>query len=326
MTETTDNVIQLPPGVTAEVPPRRKKDTRAAARRAKYRGKNKGDRDASRSARPPGIVIDAPPIVPEASPVKRRATRNGSGAMAPVPATSGIVVASYLAAFSLAAVSAGFSITGLTAIFVGAFWPVIAMGLALELGKLSAVAYLGHHGGEACWRLRTALVVLVAVLMGLNAVGAYGFLAKAHIGHAVDSDLAVAGRAAELDARLSVQARVVADLDRRIGQIDMAVETATAKGRTAGAMQLAANQRKSRGELAAERVRQGKVLADLQVEKAGIEGDRRKVEADLGPVKYLATLLGAGDQGVLRWFILVVALLLDPAAMLLLLAAARRTE
>jgi hypothetical protein len=32
MTDTTDNVIQLPPGVTAEAPPRRKKDTRAAGK------------------------------------------------------------------------------------------------------------------------------------------------------------------------------------------------------------------------------------------------------------------------------------------------------
>jgi hypothetical protein len=31
-------------------------------------------------------------------------------------------------------------------------------------------------------------------------------------------------------------------------------------------------------------------------------------------VKYLATLLGAADEVVLRWFILVAALLLDPAA------------
>ena len=42
-----------------------------------------------------------------------------------------------------------------------------------------------------------------------------------------------------------------------------------------------------------------------------MDGQRRTVQADLGPVRYLATLLGAGDQDVLRWFILVVALLLD---------------
>ncbi|HWN50063.1 MAG TPA: hypothetical protein VNO18_09575 [Xanthobacteraceae bacterium] len=41
-------------------------------------------------------------------------------------------------------------------------------------------------------------------------------------------------------------------------------------------------------------------------------------------MRYLATLLGANDQDVLRWFILVIAMLLDPAAVLLLLAAARR--
>jgi len=64
-------------------------------------------------------------------------------------------------------------------------------------------------------------------------------------------------------------------------------------------------------------------LAGLQVEKAAVEGERRTVEADLGPVRYLATLIGADNETVLRWFILVVALLLDPAAVLLLLAATR---
>jgi len=57
----------------------------------------------------------------------------------------------------------------------------------------------------------------------LNAVGAYGFLAKARIGHAVQGDVAAAGRAADIAAHLSVQAVVVADLDRWIGQIDSAL-------------------------------------------------------------------------------------------------------
>jgi hypothetical protein len=64
--------------------------------------------------------------------------------------------------------------------------------------------------------------------------------------------------------------------------------------------------------------------AGYSADKFRPHGDRRVAEADLGPVRYLATLLGAGDQDVLRWFILVIALLLDPAAVLLLLAATRR--
>jgi len=221
-------------------------------------------------------------------------------------------------------VSASFSITGMTAVFVGAFWPVVGMGVALELGKLSAVAWIGRAGcaaADPARPLKTAVRGLIGVLMALNAVGAYGFLAKAHIAQELAGNLNVAGRSADVDARISVQAGVVADFDRRIAQIDTAVEKATDRGRTAVAMKLADEQRKARADLAGQRIREAKTLADLKVEKAGIDGQRRVAEADLGPVRYLATLIGAGDQDVLRWFILVVALLLDPAAVLLLLAA-----
>jgi hypothetical protein len=83
-------------------------------------------------------------------------------------------------------------------------------------------------------------------------------------------------------------------------------------------------QRQARKSLTDERNRAAATLATLQVENATIDGERRMVEADLGPIRYLATLLGAADQDVMRWFILAVALLLDPAAVLLLLAATRR--
>ncbi len=121
-----------------------------------------------------------------------------------------------------------------------------------------------------------------------------------------------------------MQAGVVADLDRRIAQIDKAVDTATTKGRTGSAMALADQQRKTRGELVAQRTGEARSLASIRVEKAKIEGERKAVEADLGSIRYLATLLGAGDQDVLRLFTLVVAILLDPAAILLLLTATRR--
>ena len=66
---------------------------------------------------------------------------------------------------------------------------------------------------------------------------------------------------------------------------------------------------------------EAKALADLKIAKAAVEGERRTIEADLGPVRYLATLLGVGDHEVLRYFILGVSMLLDPAAVLLLPAA-----
>jgi hypothetical protein len=219
----------------------------------------------------------------------------------------------------LATVSGWFSITGMTSIFVGAFWPVLGMGLALEAGKLAAVAWLGHQRGTASWRLRAALTVLVAVLMGLNVVGAFGFLAKAHIGHEVEGETAVAGRAADVEARLSVQAEKIADLTKQIADLDAArtIETPSAGNlRTAAAINAQAaalaaatklraaddeRRQTKRTSLADKLTVEAKALAELKVEKAKIDGDRKVAEADLGPVRYLATLFGLGDQDVLRW-------------------------
>ena len=78
-----------------------------------------------------------------------------------------------------------------------------------------------------------------------------------------------------------------------------------------------------RAELA-DKLTQGPTpLAALNVEKAKADVAQKIAEADLGPVKHLATLIGQADEVVLRRFILAVALLLDPAAVLLLLAATR---
>jgi hypothetical protein len=79
---------------------------------------------------------------------------------------SGLPLSSRLLA--LAGVSATFSIDGLTAIFAGAFWPVVIMGAVLEAGKLIAAAWLTEHWNSAPSLLRLVLVAMVGVLMGLR--------------------------------------------------------------------------------------------------------------------------------------------------------------
>ena len=99
--------------------------------------------------------------------------------------------------------------------------------------------------------------------MALNAVGAYGFLSKAHIDHAVAGEVTTLARNADVEARLGVQAGVVADIDRRIAQIDSAIEKATTSGRTTSAMKLAEEQRRNRADLAGQRIREAQAMAAL---------------------------------------------------------------
>ncbi|MBV8920866.1 MAG: hypothetical protein JOZ76_22790, partial [Bradyrhizobium sp.] len=152
--------------------------------------------------------------------------------------------AAFIVALVLASVSAAFSIDGLTAIFAGAFWPVITMGAALEAGKLVAAAWLTEHWNSAPPLLRLVLLTMISVLMGLNAVGVFGFLTRAHLDHMASVDLALADRSADTEARLAIQGQTVSDLDRRIAQIDAAIEASTRLGRPVGAMTIADQKRR----------------------------------------------------------------------------------
>ena len=242
---------------------------------------------------------------------------------------SPVKLAAFIVALVLACVSAAFSIDGLTAIFAGAFWPVIIMGAALEAGKLVAAAWLTENWRSAPPLLCLILVMMIAVLMGLNAVGVFGFLTKAHLDHMANVDLALADRTAETEARLAMQTETVADLDRRIAQIDAAIEESTRLGRPVGAMTIADQKRRDRADIVASRQREAQSLAALRTEKVKTDADRRRAEADVGPVRYLTELIGmpATDlERSVRLLTLALVAVLDPMAVALLLAAGAHSK
>jgi hypothetical protein len=233
-----------------------------------------------------------------------------------------VSICALTAALSLAAVSGYFSVTGLSTIFTGAPVSVTCLGAAFEVGKLAGVAWLGRFGSTAPLALRVALTVLILGMMGLDAVSAFGFLSRAQIEHSVMGDAAAEARVAQLHEKAAVQTEVVADLDRRIAQIDGAVDAATRRGRTRGAMVLVDQQKANRADLVRQRSTAAGELADLRAQEVGVQSVRRGVDAaDLGPVKYLAGLVGMPVDSALRYFILIVAMLLDPTAVALLYAA-----
>jgi hypothetical protein len=280
------------------------KDRTAAERQRRYRQRKKAQNAAVTVAPAATVSADASAATP-LQPRRRRGL---------------IPVVMACAALAVAAVSASFSIIGLTAVFTGAFWSVVGMGAAMECAKLSAVGWLGRRYA-APRALKGAIVALVVTLMGLNAIGSYGFLAKAHLEHAVAAEAQVADHQARIDARKELAAANVADIDQRIAQIDYAVNEATKRGRTAAAMSLVERQTGRRSELVGERARAADVLAAVEVEGAGIADERQELAVDSGPVRYLAALIGQDDEKVMHWFVLAVALLLDPLAVALLLAA-----
>jgi hypothetical protein len=151
---------------------------------------------------------------------------------------------------------------------------------------------------------------------------------RAHLDHMAAVDLALADRTADTEARLAIQGQTVADLDRRTAQIDAAIEASTRLGRPVGAITISDQRRRERADIVAERQREAQALASLQIEKAKIEAQLRRVEADVGPVRYLAELMGitATDlERPVRLLTLALVAVLDPMAVVLLLAAGIHT-
>ena len=277
------------------------------------------------------VTTSVTPAVPDVTPTVTEALSVTVASAATVARRSmtPIKLAALIVALALACVSAAFSIDGPTAIFAGAFWPIITMGAALEAGKLVAAAWLTEPN-SAPPLLRLVLIPMIGVLMGLNAVGVFGFLTRAHLDHMAVVDQVLADRTADTEVRLAIQKRTVADLDRRIAQIDAAVEESTRLGRPLGAMTIADQKRRERADIVTERQREGQALASLQIEKARIDAQRRRADADadVGPVRYLAELMGipATDlERSVRLLTLALIAVLDPMAVVLLLAAGINT-
>ena len=128
---------------------------------------------------------------------------------------------------------------------------------------------------------------------------------------------------AALAARIDVQAHAVADLDRRLGQIDSTIDEAAKRGRTVTALSAIEGQRKGRESLSAQRQGEASTLADLKAERSALGAKGRQIETEAAPIRYVAELVGADtdSERAVRWLILMMVLCCDPLAIALTTAA-----
>jgi hypothetical protein len=137
---------------------------------------------------------------------------------------------------------------------------------------------------------------------------------------------AIETQEAAITARIEVATHTVADLDRRLNQVDGAIEEAAKRGRTTTALSAIEGQRKSREALSGLRQHEGAALADLKAERAALGAKGKQIETEAAPIRYVAELIGADTDGerAIRWLILMMVLCCDPLAIALTAAASAR--
>lgn len=237
-------------------------------------------------------------------------------------------VTAYVAAIALAGVAAWFSIRGMVVLFPGAPLSVVGMAVAMEAAKLVTAGWLAARWGATARIWRGVLVALVAGLAVINATGVYAQLVAAHVGERGAAQSAVEIQNAALAARIELAAGKVADIDRRIGQIDQTVEVAARRGKTRTALIAMEEQKKARASLASERAEVAGTLASLKAERASLAAQGRRIETEAAPIRYVAELIGADtdSERAIRWLIALMVMCCDPLAIALCAATSARRK
>src|SRR5258708_36436063 len=138
--------------------------------------------------------------------------------------------------------------------------------------------WLARRWRVTAWDGVSSLRASVAGLAIINAACVYAQLVAAHVGERGAAQSAIETQDAALAARIEVAAHSVGDLDRRLGQIDTAIEEAAKRGRSNAAQSAIAEQRKAREALAGQRQREGAALSDLKAERAALSAKGRQIE------------------------------------------------
>jgi hypothetical protein len=225
----------------------------------------------------------------------------------------------YGVACGLAAVAAWFSLKGLAILFPGAPHEIVVMGTIMECAKLVACGWLAGAWRHVPRFFRGVLMLLIAGLAVINASGTFSQLTAAHVGNRAVSSATLTMQGTNLDSRIEVATARLADVDRRIASIDGIVAGAAQRGRAHAATG-------ARTALIAERERDALALADLKVERGGVQARATIAESEAMPLRYAAELLGMGgdDERASRLLIALMVLCCDPLAIALTAAVSAR--
>ena len=237
-----------------------------------------------------------------------------------------------ISGISLSIIAAGYSIIGLAALFAGATSAIIAMGGALEVAKLVMASWLYNnwHSPLLPKSIKYYLTSAVVILIFITSVGIFGFLSKAHLDQVVpenNNKLQVQILDEQIEQRQNVINRSQLQLEKMDELIiNQSEETSFFTSSSQRAIAERNNQREERLLLEKTIEESLNKINELSDKKAGIRTEQLKLEADLGPIKYVAEFI-YGDEAENHFdkeliiIIFILIFVFDPVAVIMLISA-----
>lgn len=240
-----------------------------------------------------------------------------------------LLLALFACAFALSGTAIWYSVLGLIAIFPTAPVPIAIMGTSLELSKLVVASWVYRNWNVAPKLLKYYFVCALSILMFITSIGIYGYMSKAHLDQAVPSGDVVT-KVEIIDEKIKSEKDNIENARKTLAQLNTQVDslisrTTDDKG-ISRSISTRSKQNTERKELQKQIQASQTELGKLNEERAPLANSLRKIEADVGPIKYIAALVyDSADSDTLEKAVRIVTLLIvavfDPLAVLLLIAA-----
>ena len=236
----------------------------------------------------------------------------------------------FFCALALSASAAWYSIIGLTAIFAAAKIPIVIMGATLEVSKLVVASWLYRNWKEIPFLMKTYLTGALLVLMFLTSMGIFGFLSKSHADQSMTSGDVIA-QIEMLEQRIQIEQSKIDSAKTTLAQLDTQVNEMIGRSTSTSAINrsitIRKQQDKERTVLIQSIEESQSRINELREELIPYKTQNRQLEAEVGPIKYIAALIYGENpdenllEKAIRWVILLIVGVFDPLAVVMLIAA-----
>lgn len=247
-----------------------------------------------------------------------------------------------IAALGLAGSAAYFSISGLSKLFAGSAMHVIIMASFIEFAKLATTAALHRYWKQTKWWMKYTLTAMVISVMIITSSGIYGFLADAYSSTSTQLDK-IQGKIELIEKQQeqkkiqilgieelknSKSERINSLIDVR-GQQESRIDSLYAKSSYSNAKKTqklideSTNEiQKLQAELDSSISKINRIseeIGELDIEI--LELQNSDVASEIGPLKYMSTVVNRPMEDIINWFILMLIFVFDPLAVLLVIFA-----
>jgi len=247
-----------------------------------------------------------------------------------------------LAAIGLAGSAAYFSVTGLSKLFAGSAMQVIIMASFIEFAKLVTTGALHRYWSKTMWWMKCTLTAMVLAVMLITSMGIYGFLADAYATTSVQLEM-MEGKI-ELIEKQQEQKRLqvsgiketkdiksirIKNLFNIKLQQESRVDSLQARGWSSSAKRAEKAVKETDMQIKSIEIELDSIMAkSIRInEEIGVldidvlDLQHSDVATEIGPLKYISTVLNRPMENVINYFILILIFVFDPLAVLLIVFA-----